>query len=189
MIVGNRTVTIPTYQSEHFPEVYSEQECEAEIIAFIDAHPSVYRMVTESKSEVWKWDSSEYYGYQRSQTVQAALSRVGHFKNVYEKSGSPENIWRWRAHFSYTHYSDKGFTGGFFQQHDEKYPRGGLSFDYTPETFRAVLARFVEWCETGSLRFPTHRVTVKRRKAIIFDEQWKTGVDSVDQARELLSKI
>jgi len=59
----------------------------------------------------------------------------------------PESIFVWRAQFTIKHFQDKGFRGGFFQQHDAKYPRSCLTLDYTPETLQEVLDRFCEWMD------------------------------------------
>ena len=55
------------------------------------------------------------------------------------------------------HFRERGFTGGFFQQHDARYPRHCLSLDYTPETLEEVIDHFAQWCGSD---YRTARVTV-----------------------------
>ena len=63
----------------------------------------------------------------------------------------------WRAKFTLEHYQDKGFRGGFFQQHDAKYPRSCLTLDYTLETQQQVLDRFCAWMDQSN---ETDHVTI-----------------------------
>ena len=90
----------------------------------------------------------------------AILERVWHVHELGEGK-SPyhdrDSIFVWRAKFTLEHYQDKKFTGGFFQQHDAKYPRSCLTLDYTPETLEEVLGRFCAWMDRG---YETDHVTI-----------------------------
>jgi tRNA/tmRNA/rRNA uracil-C5-methylase (TrmA/RlmC/RlmD family) len=84
------------------------------------------------------------------------MHELGEGKSPYHDRDS---IFVWRAKFTLEHYQDKKFTGGFFQQHDAKYPRSCLTLDYTPETFNEVLDRFCAWMDRA---YDTDYVTINK---------------------------
>ena len=69
-----------------------------------------------------------------------------------------------KAKFTLAHYNDKGFTGGFFQQWDDKYPRNCSTMDYTPETLSEVIEEFKAWM---SKYFNTRKITIKQGKKLV----------------------
>ncbi len=157
------TITNIVYQSEFLPNVRSINPAFARIIAWADDHPVVWRVVTERRSKAFGLGSCEYIGWaQKSKEPDAILERVWHMHELGEGK-SPyhdrDSIFVWRAKFTLEHYQDKKFTGGFFQQHDAKYPRSCLTLDYTPETFSEVLDRFCAWMDRA---YDTDHVTINK---------------------------
>ena len=145
------TITNIVYQSEFLPNVRTINPSFARTIAWADDHPVVWRIVTERRSKAFGLGSCEYIGWaQKSKEPDAVLERVRHMcelgegKSPYHDSNS---IFVWRARFTIEHYQDKRFTGGFFQQHDAKYPRSCLTLDYTPATLQEVLDQFCAWMD------------------------------------------
>jgi len=166
------TITNIVYQSEFLPVARSINPLFARTIAWADDHPVVWRIVTGRKSKAFGLGSCVYIGWaQKSMEADAILERVRHIHELGEGK-SPyhdrNSIFVWRARFTLDHYQDKGFTGGFFQQHDAKYPRSCLTLDYTPETFEAVLERFCEWMDTFH---KTVRITVDGKTARTFPDE------------------
>jgi tRNA/tmRNA/rRNA uracil-C5-methylase (TrmA/RlmC/RlmD family) len=93
------------------------------------------------------------------------MHELGEGKSPYHDRDS---IFVWRAKFTLEHYQDKKFTGGFFQQHDAKYPRSCLTLDYTPETFSEVLDRFCAWMDRA---YDTDHVTINKMTVRTFPER------------------
>jgi tRNA/tmRNA/rRNA uracil-C5-methylase (TrmA/RlmC/RlmD family) len=94
---------------------------------------------------------------------EAMLERARHFRSLVvetERHAVGPSIFTWRAKFTFAHVGDRGFTGGFFQQHDEHYTRNCLMLDYTPELFSEVLAKFKAWMDPY---YQTQRITVDGR--------------------------
>jgi len=155
------TITNIVYQSEFLPVVRSINPSFARTIAWADDHPVVWRIVTGRKSKAFGLGSCEHIGWaQKSMDPDAILERVRHMHELAEGKSpydSPDSIFVWRARFTLDHYQDKGFTGGFFQQHDAKYPRSCLTLDYTPQTFEEVLDLFCTWMDRC---YDTRRVTL-----------------------------
>lgn len=84
-----------------------------------------------------------------------------------EFAGATEGtIWNWKARFTLEHYKDEGFTGGFFQAHD-RFARGCMSLDYTPETLPEVVKRFYDWSGNSD----TRKITVDGEE--IPEELWR----------------
>lgn len=162
--------TTTLYRSDRRPDVATEEHALAEAIAWADQHPHAWDIVTHKRSKAFGLGSCEYIGWaQRSMAPEAILERVAHLHRLVtgrEAHLSPEHIMCWRARFTFEHYRDRGFTGGFFQQHDERHARLCLTLDYTPETLRQVIDCFVLWC--GNLHH-TARITVDRKTV------WETG--------------
>lgn len=159
-----------TDQSSKHPEIYSQDEHDIKAIEFIDANPTVYEIVTGDKSKAFGADSSVYIGWaQKNNSVGAILERVRTFMRILsgEFIGEREGtIWNWRARFTLDHYSDKGFKGGFFQCHD-RYPRGCMSLDYTPEALPEVVKRFYDWAGNSE----TQKITIDGKE--IPAELWR----------------
>lgn len=149
------------YRSEKRPDVCTNEREFADAIAWADANPHAWQIVTGTKSKAFGRKSCEYIGWaQTSMAPEAILERVQHFYQLVagrEPHLGPSHLFAWRARFTFEHYRDPDFSGGFFQQHDGKYPRLCLSLDYTPATLEAVIDRFLAWCGRD---YATARVTV-----------------------------
>jgi hypothetical protein len=155
------TIMNVVYQSEILPRIRTSNFSFARIIAWADEHPVVWRIVTGRKSKAFGIDSCEYIGWaQRSMERDAIIERARHlYEIVFRKIPcyTPDSIFVWRANFTIEHYQDKGFTGGFFQQHDARYPRSCLTLDYTLATLEEVLGRFCAWMDPSN---ETDRVSI-----------------------------
>lgn len=155
----HKTTTI--YRSEQRPEVCTDDQGSADAIAWADQHPHAWKVVTGTKSKAFGRSSCVYIGWaQKSMAPEAILERLEHFHRLAtgtEPHLTANHIMCWRARFTFEHYRDAGFTGGFFQQHDATYPRLCLSLDYTPDTLEEVIDRFLQWCQHD---YQTARVTV-----------------------------
>lgn len=189
-----RAVTVETFISEIHPEFTSEHSSDAEVLAWADANPVAWGIVTSSKSKVFGVGSSDYLGcYQTSKTPSAVLHRLHAFRNfvlaldplyAIREAGGADNIFEWRARFTLAHFEKKGFTGGLFQQHatwtDKKsYPRACLRLDYTPETLEEVLDRFCVWMHAGYRHENTTHVTIDGREVRRFPSEPAAGEASL----------
>jgi hypothetical protein len=152
---------VTVWSSDVLPEVATDAPALAEVIAWADRHPHVWKIVTGARSKAFGLGSCEYIGWaQRGAAPEAVLERARHLHGLVtgrDARPGPSSIFAWRARFTFEHYRDRGFTGGFFQQHDTRFPRLCLTLDYTPATLEAVLDRFLAWCERDH---PTDRVTL-----------------------------
>ncbi len=171
MKTTEETITKKIYQSEVVSEIRTSDPGFAHIIAWADNHPVVWKIVTGRRSKAFGLGSCVYIGWaQRSMAPEAILERVRYIHELVEGE-SPyhheNSIFAWRARFTLEHYKDKGFTGGFFQQHDAKYPRSCLTLDYAPGTFEQVLNKFCAWMD---LYYDTVRVTVDGKTVRTFKE-------------------
>jgi hypothetical protein len=158
---------VTRYISDVVPEVVGDCEVDAEVIAWADANPVVWKIVMGTRSKVFGKNSSTYMGFERGDSPTAVLARVSYLKDVTsapDTTSLHENIFAWRARFTIEHYTDKGFKGGFFQQFDGTYDRGSMCLDYTPKLLDEVVKHFLEWCDVG-YKFPT--ASVKLDKAVI----------------------
>jgi hypothetical protein len=135
------------------PEVATQDAELGRVIAWADANPKAWKIVTANKSKAFGARSCNYIGWaQGSPAPAAVLERLRHFCAVvrpditedFLASAGP-TIFRWKGLFTFAHYGDKGFTGGFFQQHDGQYDRNCMSLDHTPATLPQVLRNFMEW--------------------------------------------
>ena len=156
------TTTKTFYTSDHMPDIRTSSKATKEVIEWADANPFVWHIVTHNKSKAFGRDSCFYIGWaQKSMAPEAILERIiAFYDEIHARDYRNSQIWSWRARFTFSHYEDKGFTGGFFQQWDGKYPRNCLTLDYTPETLESVIDKFVEWA--GSLD-QTRRITIDSR--------------------------
>lgn len=150
------------FKSDVLPDVVTQDEGEAQIVAWADAHPIVWRIVTETKSRVFGRNATTYHGYQRGVGGRLALARVRVFREHLETCGP---FWQWRARFALEHYNDKGYRGGHFEQWDGTYTRGGAIVDYTPRLLDEAIDRFMAWCDAGPCKFPTVEVRVDGKAA------------------------
>ena len=145
------TITNIICQSEILQDLRTTNPSYARAIAWADEHPVVWRIVTGHRSKAFGLGSCEYIGWaQKSMEPDAVLERAWHLIELAEDRSpyhNPDSIFVWRAKFTIEHFQDKGFTGGFFQQHDAKYPRSCLTLDYTPATLQEVLDRFCAWMD------------------------------------------
>lgn len=164
-------VTHRIHQSEILADVRTTEPSLARVIAWADDHPTVWRIVTGHRSKAFGLGSCIYIGWaQRSMEASAVLERARHLMELIEEPGRwghANSIFTWRAKFTLDHYGDKGFTGGFFRQHDANYPRSCLTLDYTPETFEEVVDKFCQWMDRY---YDTVRVTVDKRTARVFQD-------------------
>jgi len=153
--------TTTVYRSSKRPDVVTDEHELARAIAWADQHPHAWDIVTHKRSKAFGLTSSVFIGWaQRSMAPEAILERLAHFHRLAtgtEPHLSANHIQCWAARHTFERYRDKGFTGGFFQQHDERHARLCLTLDYTPETLPEVIDRFLRWC--GNLHH-TDRVTV-----------------------------
>ena len=166
------TTTTVVYRSEALPEVRTTFRSLAPSIAWADDHPVVWQVVTGRRSKAFGLGSCVYIGWaQQSMGPDAVLERVRHMHELVECRQpyyTPDSIFVWRAGFAIQHYQNKGFTGGFFQQHDIRFPRSCLTLDYTPETFREVLDRFCAWMDRC---YDTRRVTLNGKTVRTFPDK------------------
>jgi hypothetical protein len=166
-----QAVMLRTYQSDVRDGVRTTEPALARVIAWADNRPTVWRIVTGHHSKAFGLGSCEYIGWaQRSTASEAILERARHFMELIEQPGQwshANSIFTWRAKFTLEHYLDRGFTSGFFQQHDANFPRSCLTLDYTPETFEEVLDKFCAWMDSY---YETVRVTVDNRTVRTFHE-------------------
>lgn len=151
------------YRSSKRPDVVTDERALADTIAWADHHPHAWDIVSHTRSKAFGLGSCVYIGWaQRSMAPEAILERLSHFHRLAtgtEPHLSANHIQCWTARHTFEHYRDKGFTGGFFQQHDERHPRLCMTLDYTPVTREEVIDRFLLWC--GNLHY-TDRITVDR---------------------------
>jgi len=166
------TITYRIFQSDIQPEIATTDPELAEVVAWADANPVVWDIVTKTRSKAFGVGSCVYIGWaQRSNAPEAVLERLRHFKELVEggddlmrvrkghacRQAGEDSILVWRARFTLEHYRDSGFTGGLFQQHDKQYPRSCLVLDYTAETIEEVLDRFCAWMDNS---YNTRRITI-----------------------------
>jgi hypothetical protein len=154
MKTDKQVVTIVTYRSEVLlhPEISTTSEELGRVIEFADK-TDIWKIVTGYKSKAFGVKSCEYIGWaQGSNAPGAILERARHLcaaarpdlHNDGRGNGGP-SIFHWKGAFTLAHSMDKGFTGGFFQQHDGSFDRNCMTLDYTPATLPQVLRNFMEW--------------------------------------------
>jgi len=169
MKIHSHTLIQRIFISDIRPEISTSCPDFEQVIQWADDHPVIWDIVTKTRSKAFGRGSCEYIGWaQRNMSPEAILERVRHFKNLIDGKThyhSSDSIFLWRARFTLKHYQDKGFRGGFFQQHDSRYPRSCLTLDYTPETREEVLERFCAWMERT---YDTRRITVDGKNVRIF---------------------
>ncbi len=153
--------TTTLYRSNKRPDVTTDERDFAAAITWADANPHVWDIVSHKRSKAFGLGSCEFLGSaQRSMAPEAILERARHFHDLVtgrEPHLGPSHFFVWRAQFTFQHYKESGFTGGFFQQHDERYPRLCVTLDYTPDTLKEVIDRFLAWCGRD---YQSVRVTV-----------------------------
>ena len=171
METNTKTIEITEYRSSAYPAYHSSDKADAAAIEFIDNNPVVMEIVTGDKSKAFGAGSCVYIGWaQHNNSVAAVLTKVKTLMRILSGVNAGERegtIWNWRAHFTLDHYSDEGFTSGFFQQHD-RFPRGCLSLDYTSAALPEVVKRFSDWCDNA---FNTQKITIDGEE--IPAELWK----------------
>jgi len=165
MLIQSQHLTVVHFVSEVLPEVNAQDPDLGQSIAWADANPFVWKIVTSTKSKAFGRNSCEYIGWaQRSTAPEAVLERARHFHSSVDPNVSrglnyrSRDIWGWRARFTFEHYIDKGFTGGFFQRFDGRYDRDCMTLDYTPETLAQVVRNFMEWGHVQPLSTDTVKV-------------------------------
>jgi len=157
----DRVIANRIFQSEVIPAIETTNPSLGKVIEWADKHPVVWQIVTTRRSKAFGIGSCEYIGWaQRSSEPGAVLERVRHIYEILEVPSPvrlPDSIFIWRVQFTLAHYADQGFRGGFFQQHDKRYPRSCLYLDYTRETLSEVIDRFCSWMDKF---YDTRRVTI-----------------------------
>ena len=170
METNTKTIEITEYRSSAYPAYHSSDKADAAAIEFIDNNPVVMEIVTGDKSKTFGAGSCVYIGWsQHNNSVPAVLEKVKTIMRIIsgEHAGSRKgSIFHWRATFTLNHFEDEGFKGGFFQAH-ERFPRGCLSLDYTPETLPEVVKWFYGW--SGSK--DTQKITIDGEE--VPAELWK----------------
>lgn len=155
------------YCSDIVRDVKTQNPKLGAVITWADANPQVWKIVSTSKSKAFGLGSCSYIGWaQRSMEPNALLERVRHLKELVDRPGQwgyANSIHAWAAQFTLNHFHLRGFTGGFFQQHDANYPRSCMTLDFTPETFEEVLAKFCLWMDRY---FDTRRITLNGRTVL-----------------------
>jgi hypothetical protein len=160
MKITKKVVESSVYTSEVRPEISTENDFLGPVVEWADAHPIVWSIVTTNKSAVFGFNSSEYVGYIRGRSPDAAIARAAHFRDELE---SVSTFHCGRAEFAMTHFKDKGFSGGLLKQWDGTYERGCALVDITPERLEEVIDRFLVWCDAGPNLFPTVEVRLDRK--------------------------
>lgn len=156
-----KVVRTTLYISDVMPEVSTESAELAEVLAWADATPTAWKIVTSSRSAPFGKRSSTYMGWaQGSDSPSAVLERLATFRRELELPN--DDFFGWKARFTLDHFGDKGFQGGLFQQFDGAYDRGCSYLDYTPETLEEVIDRFLAWCDAG-FKFSTASVKIDKR--------------------------
>jgi hypothetical protein len=144
------TKTTTTWTSDVRPELHTTEPALADVIAWADAHPCAWDVVTHAKSKAFGIGSCEYIGWaQRGMAPAAILERASHLHGLAtgrDAFQGPASIFAWKAHYTLDRYREPGFTGGLFRQHDGQFHRLCLTLDYTPGTLGEVVTRFIEWC-------------------------------------------
>jgi len=163
MIKTSLALTQEVFQSEVMPDISTTNPNLSYAIAWADQHLHAWKIVTTRRSKAFGIGSCVYIGWaQKSMESGAVLERLRHFKELATGRSSdcnPDSIFVWRAKFTFKHFLSKRFTGGFFQQHDARYPRSCLTLDYTPETLEEVIDRFCQWMDKY---FETRRITLNQ---------------------------
>jgi len=169
MLTQSQHLTVVHFVSEVLPEVNTQDTDLGKTIACADANPFVWKIVTSTRSKAFGRNSCEYIGWaQRSTAPEAVLERARHFHSCVDPNVSrgldyrSRDIWGWRARFTFEHYPDKGFTGGFFQRFDGRYDRDCMSLDYTPESLAQVVRNFMEWARTTPGSCPADTIKLDR---------------------------
>lgn len=168
------------YCSDVLADVKTDNPKLGAVITWADANPHVWKIVSTRRSKAFGLGSCTYIGWaQRSMDTHAILERVRHLKEFVDRPGRwgyANSIHAWSAHFTLNHFHQKGFTGGFFQQHDDNYPRSCMTLDFTPETFDGVLEKFMLWMDRY---FDTRRITLNGRTVLqVTDEKSVPDVDA-----------
>ena len=159
------------YKSELYPEIESCDSSDKEIIEWLDKNPVAYLIVKGTKSKAFGRKSCVYIGWaQNNNSVGAVIEKLRTLKGESEgiRFSPPGTIFQYRAQFTLKHYTDKEFTGGFFQQWDREYPRDCLTLDYTPELLDEVMAEFEKWISNS---YATKKITVTINKKIVKEIQ------------------
>jgi hypothetical protein len=168
-------ITVTTFASEIHPEVTSEHLEDGELLAWADAHPTAWKIVTGHKSAPFGKKSCTYIGWaQGSDAPSAIIERLRTFRSEgrgREGSHPGSSIFEWRARYTMKHFEDKGFKGGHFRQWDGEYERHSLSLDYTPKTLDEVVDAFVKWCVNGPCRYEMREVRLDGKCVRRYDAQ------------------
>lgn len=163
------TVTVRTFVSSVRPEISATSQYGRQAIAWADANPVAWKIVTGCKSAAFGKNASTYIGWsQGGDSPSAVIERVATLRRA---ALERESIWSWRARFTLRHHDDRGFKGGLFQQFDGQFVRNAIALDYTPRTLPAVIDRFIAWCASSPVKFETSEVRVEDRVVRRYDER------------------
>lgn len=195
MLTQSQHLTVVHFVSEILPEVNTQDPDLGQSIAWADANPFVWKIVTSTKSKAFGRNSCEYIGWaQRSTAPEAVLERARHFHACVDPNVSrglnyrSRDIWGWRARFTFEHYQDKGFTGGFFQRFDGRYDRDCMTLDYTPETLTQVVRNFMEWGHVQPLSTDTVKVDREALPEAILEAALRLRASIWDPPGEFFTK-
>lgn len=148
------------YSSDVAEGVSTTDEALRDVIVWADANPTVWKIVTATRSAPFGRNASTYLGYARGSSPESTLLRAEAFKHALE---GPPSFFRWRAEFTLKHYGSRGFRGGFFRQYDtDGYSRRCCALDYTSETREEIIDRFLVWCDAHA-RFETKHVSIDEK--------------------------
>jgi hypothetical protein len=179
-----KTIVQKGFYSDVRSDIFSIDLDMEKVIQWADEHPVVWDIVTKTKSKAFGRGSCVYIGWaQKCMSSQAILERARHLKELIDGDNmyhTNDSIFTWRARFTFEHYLDKGFTGGFFQQHDSQCPRYCLTLDYTLKTLELVLDKFCSWI--GNTH-DTKRITIDDKTVRVFESD-SHAVISAKQAKK-----
>jgi len=160
MKVIKEPITIVSFQSEIYPEIFSYDARDREAVEWLDKNPIAFKIVTKTRSKAFGRKSCVYIGWaQNNNSVPAIIEKLRTLKGESEgtRFSPPGTIFQYRAQFTLKHYKDKGFTGGLFQQWGKEYPRDCLTLDYTPALLNEVIAEFERWISNS---YATKKITI-----------------------------
>ena len=188
-----RTTRTLWYFSEVNPTIETRSEELSKIIEWADENPVAYEIVNSNKSSTFGLNASCHLGWaQGSKSPEAILERLGNLYQDLEILDEGRAFWKSRAEFTLEHFSDKNFTGGFFQQWDlyhdgNEYPRSCVYMDYTPSTLESVIDRFCEWMEQHYKNVT--RITVNKENVRTFEPHFSMLQESLKKAGKLTKPV
>ncbi len=158
------------WESLELPQIQTTDPVVGEAIIWADQEAPVWHLLASRRSKAFGIGSSIYIGWaQNNRSTDALLERLRHFHQLVREANSENRrlapIQAWAAKFTFDHFYDQEFAGGFFQQHVGKYPCNCLTLDYTPETLEAVMDKFCEWMDRSQ---QTAKITLDGKTVRVF---------------------